>query len=271
MAKTVLITGSSTGIGRATAFYFQEKGWNVAATMRTPEKEKDLRIFKNVICPKLDVTNIDTIKNAIQETLDKFGDIDAIVNNAGYGLAGAFEGATKEQIQKQFDTNVFGLMDVIKEILPHFRSKQKGVIVNVSSVGGKVTFPLFSLYHASKWAIEGFSESLQYELAPFNIKVRIIEPGGVKTDFAGRSLEMSKPENTTDYDKYVEKITDEMMRSLNFASEPITVAKTIYTAVNSNSSKLRYTSGLDAAALTKIRKITSDTVFTKMIKTTFKL
>lgn len=271
MAKTILITGSSTGIGRLTALYFQEKGWNVAATMRTPSKEQELNRFKNVICPKLDVTDIESIKTAIQETIDKFGDIDVIVNNAGYGLSGAFEGATEEQIKKQFDTNVFGVMSVIREILPHFRKNKKGVIINVSSMGGRITFPLYSLYHSSKWALEGFSESLQYELAPFNIKVKIIEPGAIKTDFYDRSADFSKPSNTTDYDSYVEKLNKEFAKTGQNGAKPIEVAKVIYNAATDNSSKLRYTSGLDAAALTNVRKFMPDNVFIKIVKTALKI
>ena len=114
----------------------------------------------------------ESIKNAIKETIEKFGDIDVIVNNAGYGLSGAFEGATEEQIKKQFDTNVFGVMSVIREILPLFRKNKKGLIINVTSMGGKVTFPLYSLYHSSKWALEGWSESMAFELNKFGIGIK---------------------------------------------------------------------------------------------------
>ncbi|MEK7433547.1 MAG: SDR family oxidoreductase [Cyanobacteriota bacterium] len=271
MTKTVFITGSSTGIGKATALYFQEKGWNVSATMRTPSKEQELTQFKNVICPKLDVTDVESIKNAIKETIEKFGDIDVIVNNAGYGLSGAFEGATEEQIKKQFDTNVFGVMSVIREILPLFRKNKKGLIINVTSMGGKVTFPLYSLYHSSKWALEGFSESLQYELAPFNIKVKIIEPGAIKTDFYDRSADFSKPENTTDYDNYVEKLNKEFAKTGKNGAKPIEVAKVIYKASTDNASKLRYTAGFDAKALIKVKSLISDEMYIKIVKTALKI
>jgi NAD(P)-dependent dehydrogenase (short-subunit alcohol dehydrogenase family) len=122
--KTVLITGSSTGIGRSTVFAFQKAGWNVIATMRTPEKEKEFGLLKNVHIFKLDVTDSKTIQSAISEGISKFGSIDAIVNNAGYGLTGPFEGTSPEQIQRQFNTNVFGLMAVVKAILLHFREKK---------------------------------------------------------------------------------------------------------------------------------------------------
>lgn len=271
MAKTVLITGSSTGIGRATAIYFHEKGWNVSATMRTPSKELVLNKNKNVICPKLDVTDVESIKSAITETIETFGEISAIVNNAGYGLTGAFEGTSSEQVRKQFDTNVFGVMDIIREILPHFRKQKHGVIANVSSMGGRLTFPLYSVYHSSKWALEGYSESLQYELLPFNIKVKIIEPGAIKTDFYDRSADISKPTNTTDYDSYVDKARAEMNKAGEKGSSPEEVAKVIYNAVNDNSSKLRYTAGTDAAVLTKVRKLIPDEIFMKIVRTSLKV
>ena len=175
MKKTVLITGSSSGIGRAAAKLFQKKGWNVAATMRSPQKEKELTNLENVICPQLDVMKVETIRQAVEETKQKFGEINAVVNNAGYGLVGPFEAATQEQIQRQFSTNVFGLMNVTGEVIPYFRERKQGIIANIASIGGRVTFPLYSLYHGTKWAVEGFSESLQHELKPFNIKIKIIE------------------------------------------------------------------------------------------------
>lgn len=267
MNKTVLITGSSTGIGRATAKYFADKNWNVSATMRTPSNEKEFNTLKNVICPSLDVTNNESIKSAINETIDKFGKIDVLVNNAGYGLHGPFEATKIEQVKNQFNTNVFGLMDVIKEILPHFRKNKNGVIANISSMGGRITFPLYSVYHSSKWAVEGFSESLQYELMPFNIRVKIIEPGAIKTDFISRSADIAKPENTNDYDDYINKVNKKYEKTYLNATSSEYVAKVIYKAVNDNSSRLRYTAGSDAGILTKSRKFLPDEVFMKMVKT----
>src|SRR6266700_1624402 len=162
MDKVVLITGASTGIGRETAKLFQTKNWKVAATMRTPEQAEDLQKIVDLECIRLDVTDIDSIYTAIAETLEKFGRIDAVVNNAGFAVVGPFETATEEKIALQFQTNVFGLMNVCREILTYFREQKRGMIVNIASVGGRVTFPLYSLYHATKWAVEGFSESLQF-------------------------------------------------------------------------------------------------------------
>ena len=140
MSQTVLITGASTGIGRSTAMYFQEKGWNVIATMRTPEKEEELQKLTNVLVAKLDVTDLDSIDKAIQAGIEKFGRIDALVNNAGYGAYGPLEAFPRENIVRQFNTNVIGLLDVTRAILPHFRKNRNGIIVNISSIGGKMTF-----------------------------------------------------------------------------------------------------------------------------------
>ncbi|MEO7658252.1 MAG: SDR family NAD(P)-dependent oxidoreductase, partial [Pyrinomonadaceae bacterium] len=155
MDKVVLITGASSGIGLHTAKLFQAKGWKVAATMRSPERADDLSRIVDVECLRLDVTDVPSIKSAITAAIDRFGRIDVVVNNAGYGLFGVFESATSEQIGRQFDTNVFGMMNVCREILPYFREQKRGYIVNVASLVGRVALPVTSLYAASKWAVEG--------------------------------------------------------------------------------------------------------------------
>src|SRR5262249_25648147 len=155
----------------------------------TPERAGDLFKLPNVACLRLDVTDTETITQAVKDAVARFGSIDVLVNNAGYGLVGPFEASTKENIERQFNTNLFGLMETTRAILPHFREKRNGVLINVASMGGRITFPLYSLYHATKWAVEGYSESLQHELLPFNIRVKIIEPGPIKTDFYDRSMD----------------------------------------------------------------------------------
>lgn len=250
MSQTILITGCSSGIGRSTANLFASKNWNVIATMRCPEKETELNTLLNVLLQKLDVTDTVSIQNAIKAGIEKFGRIDVIVNNAGFAVGGPFETATGDQIQKQFETNVFGLMNCTREILPHFRSNQSGVIVNIASMGGRVSFPYFSLYHSTKWAVDGLSESLQYEMKNFGIKVKIIEPGAIKTDFYGRSqtlsLDFDKTDETTMAykDKY-SKIKALFDKAGTGGSNPELVAQTIYRAVNDGSNKLRYTVGTD--------------------------
>lgn len=240
MPQTILITGASSGIGKATAIYFAEQGWNTVATMRTPEKAGNWAQPNNITLMRLDVLDLASIQQAINDTITKFGRIDAVVNNAGYGLVGPFEASTNEQIKRQFDTNVFGLMNVCREVIPHFRAQHGGTIINVASMGGRLTFPLYSLYHGTKWAVEGFSESLQFELQPFHIRVKIIEPGAIKTDFYDRSMDvMSKP-GLSAYDAYVNRAMPNMNRFGEKAPGPEKVAAVIYQAATDGSGKLRY-------------------------------
>ena len=145
MRKTILITGASSGIGKATAKLFQLRGWNVIASMRNPEIETELIELENVHIAKLDVLDLDSIHRTIEDGIQHFGNIDVLVNNAGYGAYGPLESFNRDNIIRQFNTNVIGLLDVTKMVLPHFRQNKKGIIINISSIGGKMTFPLGSL------------------------------------------------------------------------------------------------------------------------------
>lgn len=249
MTQTVFITGASSGIGLATAKLFQQQGWNVVATMRSPDKATELGSLERVICLPLDVTQPESIEQAIATTLSHFQRIDVLVNNAGYGLLGPFEATSPEQIQRQFDTNVFGLMNVTRAVLPHWRDRQSGLLINVSSIGGRLAFPLYSLYHSTKWAVEGFSESLRYELAPFNIRVKLIEPGPIKTDFYDRSAEVAHKPGLTAYDTFVEKALPSLRRSGEQGSPPEVTAQVIYRAATDGSDRLRYPAGGNAEGL----------------------
>lgn len=253
--KTVLITGSSTGIGKATADYFASKGWNVAATMRTPEKATGFAKSDHLRLYALDVTNVESIKKAVDLVIQDFGNIDVVVNNAGYGAVGIFEKASKEEIQKQFDTNVFGVMNVIRELLPYFRQMNDGTIINVTSMGGLITFPLYSLYHGTKWALEGFAESLQYELRQFNIKIKNVEPGAIKTDFYTRSMNVFSNPDVKDYDRFEKVVFNNTLKAETNAPGPLVVAKTIFRAANSTSFRLRYPVGGQGPMLLVIRRI----------------
>lgn len=264
MDKVVLITGASSGIGKETAKLFQSKNWKVAATMRSPEKAGDLQTIADVECIRLDVTDVDSIRAAIAETLSKFGRIDAVVNNAGYSLVGAFEAASTEQIERQFQTNVFGLMNVCRAILPYFREEKRGHIVNIASVGGRMTFPFYSLYHATKWAVEGFSESLQYELEQFNIRVKIIEPGPIKSDFYDRSQDVTNLEGLTAYDNLAARAIPNMQKAGEDAPGGEVVAQTIYDAVTDGTKKLRY--GVNTKGVLGLRRILPESVFLAIIK-----
>jgi NAD(P)-dependent dehydrogenase (short-subunit alcohol dehydrogenase family) len=263
--KTILITGASSGIGLETAKIFHSNGWNVVATMRKPEKDNPLVQNPNILCLPLDVTSQETIQKAIDLAIAQYGAIDVLVNNAGYALVGAFEACSSEEIERQFATNVFGLMAVTRAILPHFRERRQGILVNIASIGGKMAFPLYSPYHATKWAVEGFSESLQYELKPFNIKVKIIEPGPIKTDFYSRSMAVAQKPGLTDYDGYVASVLPQMQNS-EVGSPPLVTAQVIYRAVCDGSWKLRYPAGGNAGLLLAIRKLLPDALFQKIIK-----
>ncbi len=265
MKKTVLITGASSGIGKRTAIYFHEKNWNVAATMRTPENEKELKKYGNISCFKLDVTDIDSIKSAIQSIKVKFGTIDVLVNNAAYSLTGAFEGATAEQIRDLFDVDVFGVMNVTREIIPVFREKEKGVIVNVSSLGGLIGMPLSSFYASAKWAVEGFSESIRFELLKLGIKIKIVEPGAINTNFASNAIIVRK-DDVPSYAETLDKRLKGYEERRDRLNDPVVVSKEIYRAATDKNDRLRYLAGSDAKTFWRIRKILPFPMFTALLK-----
>jgi NAD(P)-dependent dehydrogenase (short-subunit alcohol dehydrogenase family) len=266
MSKVVLITGSSSGIGRASVKYFLARGWRVVATMRTPERETEFNNNEQLLLTRLDVTDPQSIDAALQATMQRFGRLDAIVNNAGYGLVGVFEGIEAERIQKQFETNVFGLMAVTRAAIPLLRTQGFGTIINVASMGGRITFPLYSVYHATKFAVEGFSESLSYELDPFNIKVKVIEPGAIRTDFYDRSADKAAVATLPAYRPYHEAAMAKMDEAGAKGSSAELVAATIWKAANDSSFRLRYPVGSDAKALIGVKRWVSDTLFRRIVQ-----
>jgi short-subunit dehydrogenase len=199
--------------------------------------------------------------------IDKFGRLDAVVNNAGYGLIGPFEAASEEQIRRQFETNVFGLMAVCREVIPILRKKKRGVIVNVSSISGLAALPFSSLYAASKFAVEGFSESLAYELEPFGIRVKIIEPGQIKTDFYSRSEEIAKDENLHVYNERFEKLLEFMNKGGEAAPDGSVVAEAIWNAVTDNSHRLRY--GVNTKGMPALKRLMPEFVFRALTRKIF--
>lgn len=271
MKQTILITGCSSGIGKETAKLFQSKGWNVIATMRNPEKETELNTLKNVLVIRLDVLDLNSIDEAITKGIDAFGKIDVLVNNAGYGAYGPLESFPREKILRQFNKNVIGLMDVSRAMLPHFRSNHKGVIINISSMGGKMTFPLGSLYHGTKFTVEGISESLRYEVEQFGGKVKIVEPGAIATDFAGRSFDFNHDTNLKEYQNIVDKITSVLPQMVQKASPVGIVSSVIYEAATDGKSKLRYMAGTDAKMYNLMNKLMGYNFIVSMNKKFFKL
>jgi NAD(P)-dependent dehydrogenase (short-subunit alcohol dehydrogenase family) len=267
--KTVFITGTSSGIGLLSALEFYEKGWNGIATMRYPETRNTLLHEKGLPdLVHLDVTDEPSIQAAIQYTLEKYKTIDVLVNNAGYAAYGPFEATTPAQIKKEYDTNVLGLMAVTRAFLPVFRKQNGGTIVNVASMGGRLGFPLYSIYNSTKFAVEGFSESLRYELAPLNINVRLIEPGVIKTDFYDRSLDRGDTSGLGGaYDDFIRRAKKSMSDTfIQQGSEPEVVAREIYRAATDSGSRLRYPVGTDAKAVRVARWLLPDGLLFRLIE-----
>ncbi|MCF0049342.1 SDR family oxidoreductase [Dyadobacter sp. LJ53] len=269
--KTILITGASSGIGKETAKLFHAKGWNVIATMRNPDNEAELGELENILATKLDVLDPASIDNAVNEGIARFGQIDVLLNNAGYGAYGVLESFSRGQIIRQFDTNVIGLLDVTKALLPHFRTNKSGIIINVSSVGGKMSFPLGTLYHGTKFAVEGISESLNFEVREFGGQVKIIEPGAIATDFTSRSLEFSNDESMTEYQPIIGKLLAATQAMFEQASPASVVAGVVYEAATDGKDQLRYTAGEDAKAVVAQRQQADDATFTSIIRSQFGL
>ena len=265
-SKNLLITGASSGIGRATVEYFASRGWKVAATMRNPSRAGDLNNLTGVAIYKLDVTQPHNVMETIHKVWDDMGGIDVIVNNAGYGALGILEGASDDQIIRQMDTNLLGTLRVIRNVLPLMRQRGKGTIINLSSIAGKMGLPLYTLYHASKYAVEGMTESLYYELRPFNIKVRLIEPGPVKTEFNGRSRDELLPPDDQRYIAISQKVSHFYNAVFKHAAQSKTVARTIFKAATAKNWRLRYPSGSQARLFLTLYAILPGQIFRKLTR-----
>jgi NAD(P)-dependent dehydrogenase (short-subunit alcohol dehydrogenase family) len=243
--QTVLITGCSSGFGKETARLFAARGWNVIATMRNTEAGTDLGNLNNVLVTHLDVQDPGSIEAAVAKGIQTFGEIDVVVNNAGFGLIGMLEEVPQEKVQLQFETNVFGPMNVMRSILPHFRAKHSGTIINVTSGLGIFSMPMGAFYTSSKFAMEGFSEAVSFELATVGVTVKIVEPGSApETSFGNRSRsEAAGPANPIpDYDAIRAHGGEvvKMFRANVVENAVEKVAQTIYTAATDGTDQLRY-------------------------------
>src|SRR5690606_18244670 len=267
--KTILIKDTSSGIGKETAKKFLNECWNVIENMRTPKKEEELKNSDDMLVIKLEVTDMNSIQKAIDAGIEKFGKIDALMNNAGFGTFGAFETATQKQVEELFNVNVYGYLNVTRAILPHFRENGNGTLLNVSSQGGRITFPTCSLYHATKFAIEGFTESLSYELISENIEVKIIEPGATDTSFVG-SANMGKEDTITNYQKF-DKTALETYSRLNEKTQSTSgdIAEVIFEAANDKSGRLRYMVGKDTERLLYARNTMTDQQYVDYMRETY--
>lgn len=269
--KVVLITGCSSGIGLATAKRFAQADWQVVATMRNPDQAGELASLPNVLLHALDVTDKGSIQAAVAATLARYGRIDALVNNAGFGLFGPFELASDEVIARQFNTNVFGLFDVTRAVLPTMRQQGQGMVLNIASIGGLTTLPFNSLYHAAKYAVVGFTEALNHELSEFGVRAKFVAPGGVATDFARRSLSTTFSDDNHPYAANVARALNAWGQRRGGYAGPEQVAEVIFGAVTDGSAQVRYISGADAEMLLNARANMDDAAYLQQVRQTFGL
>jgi NAD(P)-dependent dehydrogenase (short-subunit alcohol dehydrogenase family) len=273
--KVAIVTGSSSGMGFETSLILARNGFYTYATMRKLEGEgsKQLTDFtKKENLPlqviRLDVNDDKSVRDAINTIVKEKDRIDVVVNNAGYDLMGALEETSMEELKGQFETNFFGAVRVIQAVIPVMRKQGGGIIVNITSLGGRISFPLNSAYHATKFALEGFSESIQYELEPFGIKIIVIEPGGVGSNFM-KNLKMaskaSDPSNSP-YGSIQNRITEYFNQWMQNTIHPSEVAKAILHAVTSDNPEFRYVVGNDAMTALESRRSMSDREFQDTIK-----
>jgi short-subunit dehydrogenase len=271
--KVAIVTGSSSGIGYATSLLLARNRFHTYATMRNIEKSAEIQEIANkerlpLQVIQLDVNDDASISNSIKKIETENERIDVLINNAGYGLVGAFEDLSVEEIKLQFETNFFGVIRVIQQVLPIMRKQKSGTIVNVSSGAGLIGFPGMSAYVSSKFALEGLSESMSYELEPFGIKVIIIEPGVIRTNFKKNSI-MSKKSldnsSISPYSTIIQKIDSSISSIIEHATPPEEVAKAILHAITSNNPELRYLVGNDIIMMAETKKSMSDEDFRKMM------
>jgi NAD(P)-dependent dehydrogenase (short-subunit alcohol dehydrogenase family) len=270
--KIAIVTGSSSGIGYATSLLLARKGFYTYASARNIDKSASLGSIANterlpLKLIQLDVTDDSSIKAALEKIVLEKGRIDVLVNNAGYGLFGAFEDLTLDEIKAQFETNFFGVIRVTQHVLPTMRTQGGGgVIVNVSSINGRVAFPVISAYVSTKFATEGLSESIAYELGPFGIKVILIEPGAIGSNFMnGSVLPKRALDQQSPYSELVKKVSAKISSDHENATQPEEVAKAIVDAISTERPEFRYVVGNDAVSLSEARKNMSFSEFQKMI------
>jgi len=233
--KTVLITGASSGVGEATARLFARSGWNVVASARAIERIGGWADQPNIARLALDVTDEAGVQAAVASAAERFDGLDALVNNAGAGLAGAFESISETDLRAIFDVNLFGPARVIRAAIPHLRARKSGVIVNVTSITGRLGLPFMAPYDSTKFALEGLSESLSYELGVVGIRIKLVEPGGVKTAFAHKWVRNAL------YNPALDSLIDRMAVGAAKAKGPEGVADAIFRAASDPSARLRYT------------------------------
>ena len=270
--KVAVVTGSSTGIGYETSLILARNGFLTYATMRNLNKGENIKSVATkenlpIRIKQLDVTDDVSVKNAIQTISSDAGRIDILVNNAGYGLNGAFEDLAMDEIKAQYETNVFGLIRTTQAVLPIMRRQKSGTIVNISSGAGRFGFPTGSAYVSTKFAVEGLSESMSYELEPFGIKVAIVEPGVIKTNFGDGLIVAKKSQDpNSPYSQMMQRSAAGFEKMMKNASSPDVVAKVVLNAIRDENPSLRYLAGSDVETWLGGKRKVADEEFYKMMK-----
>ncbi|EGP94225.1 SDR family oxidoreductase [Nitrosarchaeum koreense] len=270
MEKVAIVTGATSGIGYETCLSLARDGFYTFATVRDVKKaEKILQIAKKenlkIEIIELDVDDEKSISTAIQKILSKKQQIDVLVNNAGWGLFGSVEDVPLKNFRAQFETNFFGIISIIQKVAPVMRKQKSGVIVNISSVAGRIGFPGSPAYISSKFALEGLSESLRYELGQFGVKVVIIEPGVIKTNFFS-SMKIAEPKPDSPYKEITEKVIMGVKMMAELGTPPSEVATTILKAIKEKDPKPRYIVGNDAQMFLEAKRAKTDTEFENYLK-----
>ena len=270
MEKVAIVTGSSSGIGYETSLALARDGFYTFATVRNPKKaDKILQVAKkenlNIEIVELDVDNEKSISTAIEKIISKKQRIDVLVNNAGWGLFGSVEDVSMKDFRAQFETNFFGIISIIQKVAPIMRKQGSGVIVNISSVAGRIGFPGSPAYISSKFALEGLSESLRYELGQFGVKIIIIEPGVIKTNFFS-SMKIAEPKPDSPYKEITEKVIMGIKMMAELGTPPSEVATTILHAIKEENPRPRYIVGNDAQMFLEAKKTKTDAEFENYLK-----
>jgi NAD(P)-dependent dehydrogenase (short-subunit alcohol dehydrogenase family) len=270
--KVAVVTGSSTGIGYETSLILARNGFLTYATMRNLNKGENINSVATkenlpIQIKQLDVTDDVSVTNAIQAISSEAGRIDVLVNNAGYGLNGAFEDLAMDEIKAQYETNVFGLIRTTQAVLPIMRRQKSGTIVNISSGAGRFGFPTGSAYVSTKFAVEGLSESMSYELEPFGIKVAIVEPGVIRTNFGDGLIVAKKSQDpNSPYSQMMQRSAAGFEKMMKNASSPDVVAKVVLNAIRDENPSLRYLAGSDVETWLGGKRKVADEEFYKMMK-----
>jgi len=269
MSQVVLITGATSGMGKLTASYLSQNGYTVYAGTRNQENlNSDIENITNIY---IDVTKTNSIKEAVSSIIQNEGKIDVLVNNAGYGLVATVEDGTDEEMFKQFDVNVFGLLKTTREVLPHMRKAKNGIIINISSFLGKMGLPLLAHYNASKYAVEGIVDSLRFEAAPFNIRVHSIQAGLFGTNFVKNGLVVNEQTTSEDspYKELVSHFVPIVAKAINEGPNPQPIANAVKNIIENEDSDIFVPVGSEAETFVPLRKELSDIDFEVKVKETF--